>query len=236
MWNLINLKKGWIPYFEENIEKLIKMHDTIYDKKNKLIFPKKDNVFRIFEELDLYDVKVIILGQDCYHSFEKDDSDNILPHAIGVSFGVPNKSLKVPPSLRNIVKEMYSETKIDKTFWSEYDKEFNYLIKQGVLFLNCALTVESGKPNSHTNIWRDFTDGLIEHISNNTEDCVFMTWGKFAQGKIEYIDTNKHLVLKSDHPSPLAQGGKEPFLGNEHFKKANSYLVNVGKKMIKWTY
>jgi uracil-DNA glycosylase len=235
MWDLSKLKSEWQPYFEEYIEDLIKIHDKV-DEKDKLIFPKKKNVFRVFEKLDLSEIKVIILGQDCYHSHDTMENGLILPHATGLAFGISRKAKKIPPSLKNIIKLIYSnnpDNVKEKTFWKSVDVELKYLVQQGVLLMNCALTVESGNPNSHAKIWADFTDGLIHYISSNNKNIVFMLWGKFAQSKEKHIFGN-HFILKADHPSPLAQGGKEPFSECDHFNKANEYLITNGKIEINW--
>lgn len=235
MWDLSNLKSEWQIYFEEYIEDLIKIHDKVNDN-DKLIFPKKKNVFRVFEKLDLSEIKVVILGQDCYHSYETIENGLILPHATGMAFGISRKAKKIPPSLKNIIKVIYSDdTDIikEKIFWENFDIELKYLIKQGILLMNCALTVEAGKPNSHAKIWGDFTDGLIHYISSNNKNTVFMLWGKFAQSKEKHI-FGEHLILRADHPSPLARNGKEPFSECDHFNKANQYLISIGKSPINW--
>lgn len=218
MFNLENIQGEWRDFFENHIEDIIYIHDKIY-KDNKIILPKKENVFKIFEEIKLNDIKVIILGQDPYYSLE-----NNIPYAMGYSFGISQECKKIPPSLKNIFKEMKSEVN---------DKTLHYLVKQGVLLLNCSLTVEYKKPNSHFKYWQKFINNLIEFIDDNTEGIIFMLWGNFAINYSKKI-SKKHYILTSGHPSPLAMKCSNPFLGNNHFNKANEILIKNNKEVIKW--
>lgn len=183
------------------------------------IYPDQNDIFRIFKEVFVEDIKIIILGQDCYHRSGQ---------AIGRSFGVPHNII-IPPSLKNIAKELYNDVGVilsDYTLgkWSE----------QGVLLLNCAMTVREGEPGSHLDVWENFTNGAIKKISENCNNIVFMLWGKYAQKKQCIISSEKdHLILKSNHPSPLSanRGG---WFGCKHFSKANEYLSKNNKAEIKW--
>ncbi|MCB0642289.1 MAG: uracil-DNA glycosylase, partial [Phaeodactylibacter sp.] len=144
-----------------------------------------------------------------------------------LSFSVP-KSVRIPPSLRNIYKELQTDLNLqmpshgDLTHWAE----------RGVFLLNAMLTVERNKPRSHHKVgWQNFTDAVIRVLSKEREHLVFLLWGNFARQKKVLIDNSKHLVLESPHPSPLAGNG---FFGNQHFSKANSYLEAHGQTPIDW--
>ena len=147
---------------------------------------------------------------------------------MGLSFSVP-KGVKIPPSLRNIYKELATSLDIppalhgDLTHWAE----------QGVFLLNAMLTVERNKPGAHQKSgWQNFTDAAIKVLSEKREHLIFMLWGAFAQKKGILIDESKHLVLKSPHPSPFS--ADRGFFGNNHFKLANDYLLQHGKQPIDW--
>lgn len=201
-------------YFSEIESKLLDIND-----KGNIIYPPVEFIFHAFNCTPLNKIKVIILGQDPYHKPNQ---------AMGMSFSVP-KGIKIPPSLKNIFKEMVNDVGSpipehgDLSSWSE----------QGVLLLNAILTVSHKQPASHQQIgWQFFTDRVIELISTHTENVVFMLWGNFAQKKSKLIDDKKHLILKAAHPSPLARGA---FFGSRHFSKANNYLQAHGKEEIAWT-
>ncbi len=182
------------------------------------VFPSQQNLFRAFELCVPKDVRVVILGQDPYHT---------LGVADGLAFSSGGENL-IPPSLRNIYKEIKSEygscpNDPDLTRWA----------KQGVLLLNVTLTVRSGEANSHADIgWHEFTDAVIRKLSEDEDHIVFMLWGNFAQKKRTLIDESKHLILESVHPSPLS--AHRGFLGNSHFKKANEYLTTQGRGSVDW--
>lgn len=183
------------------------------------VFPPRKQIFRAFELCEPKNIRVVILGQDPYHT-------------PGVADGLAFSSFPenpVPPSLENVYKEIEAEFGVkctrtpDLTPWA----------KQGVLLLNTALTVESGIANSHSEIgWHQFTDAVISAISENCENVVFMLWGNNARAKRTLIDASKHLILESAHPSPLA--AYKGFFGNNHFKDANTYLEKNGRENIKW--
>lgn len=188
-------------------------------KVGKTIYPPSSLIFNAFNSTPLEEVKVVILGQDPYHGSGQ---------AMGLSFSVP-RSQKVPASLRNVYKELAAN--IDG-FQIPNHGDLSNWAKQGVFMLNAMLTVEHKKAGSHKKIgWQKFTDAVIKKLSDEKEGLIFMLWGNFAKGKKVFIDTEKHHVLESAHPSPLAGNA---FLGNEHFAKANKILTSQGKKPIDW--
>lgn len=200
------------PYFKELSEFLHEEYET------KTIFPKKSQVFRAFMT-DLNEVKVVILGQDPYHT----------PGAAhGLAFSVPS-GVQIPPSLVNIYKE------IDAEFGRHENKDGNLVPwqEQGVLLLNNVLTVEAHRAGSHRGHgWEIFTEATVQYLNKNCENLVFLLWGRDARNKAKLIDTSRHLVLESPHPSPLsAYAG---FFGNGHFKRANEYLCAHNKTGIRW--
>ncbi|KAF1327370.1 Uracil-dna glycosylase, partial [Globisporangium splendens] len=188
----------------------------------KIIYPPPQDVFSALRDCSFTSLKVVILGQDPYHGPEQ---------AHGLSFSV-RRGIPLPPSLRNIYKEAMSDVKISKpthgclSSWSQ----------QGVLLLNTVLTVRKAEPNSHKKQgWETLTDAIIQRINNNTSNVVFLLWGKPAQEKGAIINTKKHLVVKSSHPSPLgATKTNAPFIGSKCFSKANKYLIAHGKDPIDW--
>lgn len=183
------------------------------------VFPPEEKRFFALDKTPIKNVKVVILGQDPYHGKGQ---------AHGLSFSV-EKGVKLPPSLRNIYKE------IEVEFGSEMSASgcLTPWADQGVLLLNAVLSVEEGQPNSHKGIgWEQVTDSIIEQVSEQCEHVVFMLWGAYAQKKEKLIDSSKHLILKSPHPSPFS--AHKGFFGNGHFKKANSFLEKHSLKPIFW--
>lgn len=183
------------------------------------VYPPGPNIFRAFDVCPFDKVKVVILGQDPYHEPRQ---------AHGLSFSVQD-GVPYPPSLINIFKEIESDLgkpvpkSGDLTRWAE----------QGVLLLNATLTVRAHQAGSHQNKgWEEFTDAVIHRLAEEREHLVFILWGSYAQRKGAFIDTSKHLVLKSAHPSPLS--AFRGFFGNKHFSKANEYLVAHGIEPIDW--
>lgn len=200
------------PYFRELSEFLHAEYDT------KTIFPPKQLVFSAFAT-DLNEVKVVILGQDPYHT----------PGAAeGLAFSVP-RSQPIPPSLINIYKE------IDNDIGSHANKtgSLRRWQAQGVLLLNTVLTVEAHRPKSHSGKgWEVFTTEVIKYLNNTRPHLVFILWGRDARNKKSLIDGSKHLILESPHPSPLsAHAG---FFGNHHFSKTNEFLKNNNLEEIVW--
>lgn len=186
--------------------------------QGKTVFPPGNLIFNAYDKLAPKDVKVVILGQDPYHNPGE---------AKGLSFSVP-VGVKIPPSLKNIYKELASDIGCtmpnhgDLTQWAD----------QGVFLLNAFLTVEKNNAGSHRNIgWHYFTDATIKYLSDHYEHLVFMLWGNFAKNKKILIDDTKHLILEAAHPSPLAGNA---FQGCKHFSRANEYLSTKGKSVIDW--
>jgi len=201
------------PYFHELIDQLKSAKAA-----GKTIYPPGSLIFNAFNTTPFDEVKIVILGQDPYHNPGE---------AMGLSFSVP-RGKRVPPSLRNIYKELRDDVDFniprhgDLTYWAE----------QGVFLLNAMLTVEKNKPRSHQKIgWQEFTNAVIRTLSEKREHLVFMLWGGFAKKKKELVTGNKHLVLEAAHPSPLAG---DAFFGNNHFSKANAYLEQNGKEPVDW--
>lgn len=185
----------------------------------KQIFPPGRQIFAAFNATPFNEVKVVILGQDPYHD---------VGQANGLCFSV-NDGIQFPPSLRNIFQEIHNDIGSpipqsgDLTRWA----------KQGVLLLNATLTVEAHKAASHQRQgWEQFTDEVINHLSNHRQNLVFILWGSYAISKRSLIAPDKHLILTSVHPSPLS--AYRGFFGNKHFSKANNYLVEHGKTPITW--
>lgn len=200
------------PYFK-GLEEFVKK-----ERKAFTIYPKEKETFSALNLTSLKDVKVVIIGQDPYHGPNQ---------AHGLSFSV-NYGIKPPPSLVNIFKELKSDTGYqipnhgNLTSWAN----------QGVLLLNATLTVRAGEPGSHQKKgWELFTDKIIQIISDEQKNCVFLLWGNFARTKALLIDTEKHLILEAAHPSPLARGA---FFGCRHFSKANLYLKSKNREAIRW--
>lgn len=218
----VKISESWKKYLGEEFDKpyfkdLIKFVKSEYSSKK--IHPPGPFIFRAFDECTFEDCRVVILGQDPYHSPKT---------ANGLSFSV-NPENKIPPSLQNIYKEMRNDLGIepptigDLTNWA----------KQGVLLLNSVLTVEQGKPGSHAKKgWETFTDSVIKLVSDKKENVVFILWGAYAQKRGELIDRSKHLVIESAHPSPFSV--ERGFYGSKPFSKANTYLKEHGGKEIKW--
>lgn len=189
--------------------------------QGKTLYPPADQIFTAFNLTPLKNVKVVILGQDPYHGPDQ---------AHGLSFSVPSSIKKLPPSLKNIYKELNTDlglpiaTTGDLTPWA----------KQGVLLLNAMLTVERKNAGSHQKQgWETFTNKVIELLSAHCENVVFVLWGAYAQKKEALIDTNKHLVLKGIHPSPLS--AHRGFFGSKPFSSINQYLQKHGRSPIDWS-
>lgn len=191
--------------------------DNINKKRQTAtIYPPKELVFKVFD-LPLKDIKVVILGQDPYHNPGQ---------ACGLSFSV-NDGVPLPKSLINIYKELYDDLGITPAKTGNLEKWF----KQGIFLLNSVLTVEEYSPASHSNVgWQDFTDYIIETISQKNNNVVFVLWGSYARSKKTLIDSSRHKIIESPHPSPLS--AYRGFFGSKVFSRINSYLEEVGKKPI----
>ncbi|MGL6167133.1 MAG: uracil-DNA glycosylase [Fusobacteriaceae bacterium] len=188
--------------------------------EDKKIFPPKNEIFNLFKFLEFSKIKVVILGQDPYHGEGQGN---------GIAFSV-NDGVRIPPSLLNIFKEIkieYPEFEIPK------GGNLKFWVEQGVLLLNSTLTVEEGKPNSHSKKgWEKFTDEIIRKIGMRKEPTVFLLWGNSAKSKKTLISNPNHLILESVHPSPLS--ANRGFIGCGHFKKVNEYLKENNSSPIKW--
>jgi uracil-DNA glycosylase len=147
---------------------------------------------------------------------------------MGMSFSVPS-GIKLPPSLKNIYKEIADDIGIDT---SQRNGDLTHWAKQGILLLNSALTVREGKTNSHQKYWIDYTNKILEIISQKTDNVVFILWGRVAQTKSEIIDKNKHHIITGTHPSPLS--ASKGFFGCKHFSKCNEILIKQGRDIIIW--
>lgn len=186
--------------------------------KEKTIYPEYERIFDAFRYTDYDNVKVVILGQDPYHG----DGE-----AHGLSFSV-KEGIKMPPSLRNIFKELESDvgvkrTQTDLTDWA----------KQGVLLLNSIMTVVKDTPLSHKDKgWENFTDNVIKKLGKREEPMVFILWGSYARSKKCLIENSKHMIIECVHPSPLS--ANRGFFGSKPFSKTNSFLKENGIKEISW--
>ena len=218
-----DIKTTWKKILNEEFQKeYFKDIETFIEKeqkKGKIVYPKDEDVFNIFNLIDFENVKVVILGQDPYHGVNQ---------AHGLSFSVP-KGLKVPPSLKNIYKELQA----DIDFIIPSHGNLTDWAKQGVFLLNAVLTVNAKEPASHKKAnWEEFTDTIIHEFSEKRENVVFMLWGNFAKKKASLIDANKHLILEAAHPSPFS--AYNGFFGSKHFSKANKYFEEKSISLIDW--
>lgn len=202
------------PYFQKLISFVRNEYAT------KTCFPKGNEIFAAFDHCPFDKVKVVIIGQDPYHGYGQ---------ANGLCFSV-NDGIAFPPSLLNVFKEIQTDLNIP------FPKSGNLerWADQGVLLLNATLTVREGEAGSHQNKdWETFTDAVIQKISDDKENVVFLLWGGFAKKKGAKIDRKKHYVLETGHPSPLS-ANRGLWFGNKHFSKTNTYLQSLGKEPIKW--
>lgn len=212
-WRALLNEEFQKPYFSE-------LRRRVRDEYvHKAVFPHPSKVFRAFDLVQPDQVRVVILGQDPYHT-------------TGVADGLAFSTLpgnRIPPSLQNIFKEIEAEYNVP----CEKNPDLTRWAKQGVLLLNASLSVRSGEANSHADYgWHAFTDAVIRALSETQSHIVFMLWGSFAGKKENLIDWEKHLILASAHPSPLS--AHRGFLGNNHFKLANEYLEKHGRGAIDW--
>jgi len=220
---MTHFKSGWSDYLNPEKDKYyFKALDSyLKSKKNLNIYPPKDSWFKALEYSSFDKTKVIILGQDPYHQEGQ---------AEGLSFSVP-KGIVIPPSLRNIFKELQSD---DVSFSKPEHGNLVSWANQGVLLLNSVLTVEQNSPASHANKgWENFTDKVIKILSGNKNNLVFILWGAYANKKSELIDSSKHLILSAPHPSPFS--AYKGFFGSRHFSKTNNYLESTNQEAIDWS-
>ncbi len=220
----VNIEKSWLKLLDKELNKeyfkdLLYFVKDQYDKE--ICYPPENLIFSALNNCTLNKLKVVVIGQDPYHGPKQ---------ANGLCFSVDSKTIN-PPSLNNIFKEISSDLNCKI-------RENGNLIdwaKQGVLLLNSVMTVENGSPGIHRKKgWEKFTDSIIELISENKKDVVFILWGDNAKKKESLIRKKNHLVLKSGHPSPLS-ANKGYWFGNKHFTKCNDYLIKRGLDPIKWS-
>lgn len=201
------------PYYQ----KLMQFLEEEY--KTKTIFPPREDLFTCFQACPYEDVKVVMLGQDPYHE---------VGQAHGLCFSV-RKGVKIPPSLRNMYKELKTDLDIDMP-------SHGYLIdwaKQGVFMMNAVMSVVEGKAGSHQKKgWETFTDHAIQALNEHESGIVFLLWGNWAQKKAELITNPQHKIITSAHPSPLS--ASRGFFGSRPFSKTNAYLMEMGRTPIEW--
>lgn len=227
---IVEIEKSWKRSLEEHFESegfksLAKFVKAEY--ADKIIFPESENIFSALNLTPLEKVRVVVIGQDPYHG-----AQNGVCQAQGLSFSVPAE-IKNPPSLQNIFKELEAELGKKSEAEIKFNGDLRTWAKQGILLLNAVLTVESGKAGSHANRgWEDLTDEIIKLVSGKRESVVFLLWGAYARKKKDLIDSKKHLILESAHPSPLS--AHSGFFGNGHFNKTNEWLKEKNQKEIIW--
>ena len=215
------INKNWDIVLKDEFEKEYFKNLGIFIKneyKTKTVFPEYQNIFNALRLTDYDEVKVVILGQDPYHG---------IGEAHGLSFSV-QEGVKMPPSLLNIFKELYSDlgitrTKTDLTDWA----------KEGVLLLNSIMTVVKDNPLSHKNKgWEIFTDTIISKLNDREDPVIFLLWGSYARSKKELITNERHKIIESVHPSPLS--ASRGFFGSKPFSKVKRYLKDMNKEEIRW--
>jgi len=219
----IELESSWKEKLidEFNKEYMHSLRDFLKKEKSerKVIFPPGRKIFSALNLTSFQNVKAVILGQDPYHGYNQ---------AHGLSFSV-EYGIKTPPSLNNIFKELASDLNIEKPNHGNLEK----WSKQGVLMLNSILTVEKSKPGSHANRgWEVFTDRILFLLNSSKNNLVFILWGKKAQEKGHFIDSDRHMIIKSTHPSPYS--ANNGFLGSKPFSRTNQYLKKNNIKEIDW--
>lgn len=225
---MFNLEKSWQEVLKDELAKPYIKELTAFIKQEresgKEIYPEDSEVFSAFSKTPYLNVKVVIIGQDPYHQKGQ---------AHGLSFSVP-KGVKIPPSLKNIYKELEEDLTLPKGFFKEGCLE-NWA-KQGVLLLNTTLTVNQGNPLSHYGKgWELFTDAVMQVLAQREDPVIFVLWGNSAQKKAAKIAKNeRHTILTAPHPSPFS--AYTGFFGCRHFSKINSILKALSKKEINWMF
>ncbi|ADY52534.1 Uracil-DNA glycosylase [Pseudopedobacter saltans DSM 12145] len=220
----VQLESSWLKVLDKEFEKdyMVSLKQFLISEKqqNKVIFPPSTEIFNAFNLTPFDKVKVVIIGQDPYHGYGQ---------AHGLSFSVKDH-VRLPPSLQNIYKEL--ETDIEG-FKIPTSGNLTKWAKQGVLLLNATLTVEANKAGSHQKRgWETFTDEAIKAVSDYKQGVVFILWGRFAQDKERLIDTSKHYIIKSAHPSPFS--AYNGFFGSKPFSKTNEFLKKQNLQPIDW--
>lgn len=223
MSSSIKIHDTWLQVLQQEFDSdyFNSLKQFLLAEKNsgKIIYPAGANIFKAFNLTPFNDVKVVILGQDPYHGEGQ---------ANGMCFSV-NNGCALPPSLKNIYKELIDDVGIDLPIHGDLSSWAN----QGILLLNSCLTVEKDKPGSHSGKgWENFTDRVIKLLNEDTKPKVFILWGKWAETKSVLINGHQHLVLISSHPSPFSV--HRGFIGCKHFSKTNAFLVDKGLAPINW--
>jgi uracil-DNA glycosylase len=223
---LQSIHKDWKPFFIKNKEELEKILEQVNNySKQKNIFPFPENVFESLKYFGPHDIKLVLLGQDPYIGSETIDN-NLVPQAHGLSFSVPDSHKKIPPSLKNIFKEIGIDSKKGSLL--------RWVTDEKILLLNSALTVMEGESNSHQHLWTPFTDKLITWISetnSNEFGTIFLLMGNYAIKKGKLVDGTKHKIFTCAHPSPLSA---RHFFGCNVFKDINTYLKEKNMVPINW--
>ena len=219
---VVKIEESWKAHLQEEFGKPYFERLTEYVRQeyaDKTVYPPAKLIFNAFNRCPFQDVKVVIVGQDPYHEPGQ---------AHGLCFSVPEE-MSLPPSLQNIYKEITQ----DMGKKTPRSGNLERWAEQGVLLLNATLTVQAHRAGSHQGKgWEEFTDAAIRHLASEREHLVFILWGAYAQRKGESIDANRHLVLKSPHPSPLS--AHRGFFGNKHFSRTNDYMKAHGKQPVDW--
>lgn len=211
-WDVV-LKEEYEKNYFKNIAMFINK-----EYKEKIVYPPKIDILRALKLTDYNDVKVVILGQDPYHGQNE---------ANGLSFSV-NEGIKLPPSLKNIYKELYDDLGITKT-----TGDLTSWANQGVLLLNSVLTVLKDTPTSHSKIgWQEYTDAIIKKLNEREKPIVFILWGNYARSKKNLITNKRHYIIESPHPSPFS--ANSGFFGSRPFSKTNEFLKKNNIKEIEW--
>ena len=211
-WDVV-LKEEYEKNYFKNIAMFINK-----EYKEKIVYPPKRDILRALKLTDYNDVKVVILGQDPYHGENQ---------ANGLSFSV-NEGIKLPPSLKNIYKELYDDLGITKT-----TGDLTSWANQGVLLLNSVLTVLKDTPTSHSKIgWQEYTDAIIKKLNEREKPIVFILWGNYARSKKNLITNKRHYIIESPHPSPFS--ANSGFFGSRPFSKTNEFLKKNNIKEIEW--
>ena len=219
----VDINNSWMPYLQQEFEKpyFENLMGFVTDEYHQHVcYPPKENIFSAFEYCDFDNLKVVIIGQDPYHG---------VGQANGLSFSVSD-GIKSPPSLINIFKEIEADLAIPFPTSGNLER----WAKQGVLLLNATLTVRANEAGSHQKRgWETFTDAIINIISEEKENVIFLLWGGFAKKKAKLINTRKHIIMSSGHPSPLS-ANRGHWFGNKHFSQTNHILREHHQKDIEW--
>jgi uracil-DNA glycosylase len=223
---MIKIEESWKKELGDEFEKpyFKKLSEFVRSEyTNGKVYPLPKNIFRAFELCPFEKVKVVIIGQDPYHG----------PHqANGLCFAV-SEGIRIPPSLKNIYKEISDDLGIPLKNLEKSGGDLSRWAMQGVLLLNATLTVSANTPGSHQSKgWEEFTDAVIKKLSESRSGIVFMLWGNYAKKKGAVIDRSKHLILEAQHPSPFS--AYSGFFGCRHFSKANEYLIEKGLGAVDW--